>query len=80
MANAKQMRKTECDILFNLTDTILTSYLKKYVNSAGEKLGCHKPMEVMNEDYAEIDDIRVIRNGDHLFFVHELEAMDSDVT
>lgn len=38
---------------------------------AGEKFSGHHPIKVLNRDNAEIDDIRVIRDGDHLFLAEE---------
>jgi hypothetical protein len=35
---------------------------------ARQKFGGPKPNKIMNADNAEIDDLFVIRDGDHLFF------------
>jgi hypothetical protein len=37
--------------------------------TAGEKFGDNKPTKVINAENAEIDDINVIRDGDHLFLL-----------
>lgn len=37
--------------------------------TAGEKFGGYKPTKVINAENAEIDDINVIRDGDHLFLL-----------
>jgi len=38
---------------------------------AGQKfVGCN-PTKVVNQENAEIDDISVVRDGDHLFFLEE---------
>ncbi|KAF2314681.1 hypothetical protein GH714_028489 [Hevea brasiliensis] len=48
---------------------------------AGEKFGGYKFTRVINSDNAEIDDICVIRDGDHLFlFQSDTENLDCDVT
>lgn len=36
---------------------------------AGEKFGSFNPTKVTNKENAEIDDIDVIRDGDHLFLL-----------
>ena len=36
---------------------------------AGEKFPDFHPTKVVSKDYAEIDDIGLIRDGDHLFFI-----------
>lgn len=49
--------------------------------TAGEKFGGSKPAKVINAENAEIDDINVIRDGDHLFLLqNECEKMDFNVT
>lgn len=49
--------------------------------TAGEKFGGHTPTKVINAENAEIDDINVIRDGDHLYLLHnECEMMDCEVT
>ncbi|CAL5345323.1 unnamed protein product [Camellia sinensis] len=37
--------------------------------TAGEKFGGYKLTKIVNEENAEIDDLRVIRDGDHLFLL-----------
>lgn len=37
---------------------------------AGEKFEGYKPTKVVNEENAEIDDISVVRDGDHLYLLH----------
>lgn len=36
--------------------------------TAGEKFVGYRPIKVLNQEMAEIDDISVIRDGDHLYF------------
>ncbi|RWV97566.1 hypothetical protein BHE74_00021216 [Ensete ventricosum] len=36
---------------------------------AGEKFEGHHPTKVINQENAEIDDISVVRDGDHLYFL-----------
>ncbi|WOL14160.1 hypothetical protein Cni_G22940 [Canna indica] len=49
--------------LINLPDS-----LEELLKIASHKYDCHQPAKVFNQDNAEIDDIEVIRDGDHLFF------------
>ncbi|XP_061357774.1 potassium channel KAT3-like [Gastrolobium bilobum] len=53
---------------------ILPDSIEELLKIAGEKFGGSKPTKVMNTENAEIDDISVIRDGDHLFFL----CSDSD--
>lgn len=49
--------------------------------TAGETFGGNHPAEVINAESAEIDDINVIQDGDHLFFLQNMqENMDCQVT
>ncbi|RDX71461.1 Potassium channel KAT1, partial [Mucuna pruriens] len=50
---------------------ILPDSLEELLHIAGEKFGGFKPTKVINTENAEIDDIGVIRDGDHLK-AHEL--------
>ncbi|XP_074579118.1 potassium channel KAT3-like [Curcuma longa] len=50
--------------LINLPDS-----LEELFKIAGEKFGCREPSKVVNQDNAEIDDIEVIRDGEHLFLL-----------
>ncbi|KAF5475148.1 hypothetical protein F2P56_006987 [Juglans regia] len=60
---------------------ILPDSIEKLLKIAGEKFGGHTPTKVINAENAEIDDINVIRDGDHLYFLHnECEKMDCEVT
>uniref|UniRef100_A0A151UI66 Potassium channel n=1 Tax=Cajanus cajan TaxID=3821 RepID=A0A151UI66_CAJCA len=47
---------------------ILPDSLEELLHIAGEKFGVSKPTKVITRENAEIDDISVIRDGDHLFF------------
>ncbi|WJX93202.1 hypothetical protein P8452_74760 [Trifolium repens] len=47
---------------------ILPDSLEELLKIVGEKFGGPKPNKIMNADNAEIDDLFVIRDGDHLFF------------
>ncbi|KAF5472480.1 hypothetical protein F2P56_009197 [Juglans regia] len=49
---------------------ILPDSIEDLLKIAGEKFGVHKPAKVINVENAEIDDINVIRDGDHLFLLH----------
>ncbi|WJX22623.1 hypothetical protein P8452_11911 [Trifolium repens] len=48
---------------------ILPDSLEELLKIAGEKFGGFNPTKVINKENAEIDDIDVIRDGDHLFFL-----------
>ncbi|XP_045801877.1 potassium channel KAT1-like isoform X3 [Trifolium pratense] len=48
---------------------ILPDSLEELLKIAGEKFGSFNPTKVINKENAEIDDIDVIRDGDHLFFL-----------
>ncbi|KAJ4768038.1 potassium channel protein [Rhynchospora pubera] len=45
------------------------SSLEELFVIAGQKLGGCSPTRILNRDNAEIDDINVIRDGDHLYFL-----------
>ncbi|XP_008783945.2 potassium channel KAT3 isoform X1 [Phoenix dactylifera] len=47
----------------------LPGTLDELFRIAGQKFAGHHLTEVVNQDNAEIDDITVIRDGDHLFFL-----------
>lgn len=73
----------------NLFQFFKCSFLLKFYSAvtpvacetAGEKFGGSKPAKVINAENAEIDDINVIRDGDHLFLLqNECEKMDFNVT
>ncbi|KAM1796457.1 hypothetical protein COP2_037522 [Malus domestica] len=49
---------------------ILPDSIKELLRVASEKFGGHKPTKVVNAENAEIDDISVVRDGDHLFLLH----------
>ncbi|KAF3451120.1 hypothetical protein FNV43_RR07209 [Rhamnella rubrinervis] len=49
---------------------ILPDSMEELFKIAGENFGGHKPTKVLTSENAEIDDIGVIRDGDHLFFLH----------
>ncbi|XP_062160460.1 potassium channel KAT3-like isoform X2 [Alnus glutinosa] len=56
---------------------ILPDSIEELLKIAGEKFGGHKPTKVISAENAEIDDINVIRDGDHLFLLHnECENMN----
>ncbi|KAG5001036.1 hypothetical protein AAZX31_08G228300 [Glycine max] len=48
---------------------ILPDSIEELLHTAGEKFGDTKPTKVISTENAEIDDISVIRDGDHLFFL-----------
>ncbi|KAK7821951.1 potassium channel kat1 [Quercus suber] len=48
---------------------ILPDSIEELLKIAGEKFGGYKPTKVINAENAEIDDINVIRDGDHLFLL-----------
>ncbi|KAI4298264.1 hypothetical protein L6164_031842 [Bauhinia variegata] len=48
---------------------ILPDSLEELLKIAGDKFGGSKPSKVINGENAEIDDISVIRDGDHLFLL-----------
>lgn len=48
---------------------ILPDSLEELLKIAGEKFGGFKAIKVINKENAEIDDIDVIRDGDHLFLL-----------
>ncbi|KAI6705856.1 hypothetical protein NL676_008818 [Syzygium grande] len=57
---------------------VLPDSMEDLLKVAGEKFGCdHRSAKLVNAENAEIDDIEVIRDHDHLFF---LENMDYLVT
>ncbi|CAK8530913.1 unnamed protein product [Lathyrus sativus] len=48
---------------------ILPDSLEELLKIAGEKFGSFRAIKVVNKENAEIDDIDVIRDGDHLFLL-----------
>jgi len=54
---------------------LLPDSIQTLLKIGGEKFGI-LPTKVLNEESAEIDDIRVIRDGDHLFLVADEEFED----
>lgn len=48
---------------------ILPNSLKELLKIGGEKFVGHRPTKVMDQDKAEIEDISVVRDGDHLFLL-----------
>ncbi|OVA04800.1 Cyclic nucleotide-binding domain [Macleaya cordata] len=48
---------------------ILPDSLEELLRIAGQKFAGYHPTKVVNEENAEIDDISVIRDGDHLFLL-----------
>ncbi|KAH7651825.1 Potassium channel voltage-dependent EAG/ELK/ERG protein [Dioscorea alata] len=51
-------------ILYNHTQLFVRTYF-----CAGQKFRGHHPTKVVNQENAEIDDISVVRDGDHLFLL-----------
>ncbi|XP_074572612.1 potassium channel KAT3-like [Curcuma longa] len=49
--------------MINLPDTV-----EELLRMGGEKFVGYRPIKVLNQEMAEIDDISVIRDGDHLYF------------
>ncbi|XP_077229916.1 potassium channel KAT2-like isoform X2 [Tasmannia lanceolata] len=59
---------------------ILPESLEELFRIGGQKFGGRHPTKVVNGENAEIDDISVIRDGDHLFLLeNECEGAHSDV-
>nr|XP_029119078.1 potassium channel KAT2 isoform X2 [Elaeis guineensis] len=54
----------------------LPGTLDELFRIAGQKFAGHHLTKVINQDYAEIDDITVIRDGDHLFFLEIQEQFE----
>ncbi|KAM7272004.1 hypothetical protein ACFE04_031218 [Oxalis oulophora] len=50
---------------------ILPDSFEELLRISGRKFGGHKFIKVVNTDNAEVDDISVIRDGDHLFFLQD---------
>lgn len=49
--------------------------------TAGEKYGSNRPRKIIDAENAEIDDLSVIRDGDHLFFLdYDRDNIDVDGT
>ncbi|KAM1883420.1 hypothetical protein ACFX13_004789 [Malus domestica] len=58
---------------------ILPDSMEELLRVAGEKFRGYKPTKVVNEENAEIDDISVVRDGDHLYLLHnDNNNMNSD--
>ncbi|KAF8055137.1 hypothetical protein N665_1301s0012 [Sinapis alba] len=57
---------------------ILPASMEELMRLAGEKFGDRSFTMVTSAENAEIDDVNVIRDGDHLYFyINELESIDS---
>ncbi|KAE8673336.1 Potassium channel KAT1 [Hibiscus syriacus] len=50
---------------------LLPDSIQELLRVAGEKFGCYTYKKVVNAENAEIDDIDVIRDGDHLFLLQK---------
>ncbi|KAF5752744.1 potassium channel KAT1 [Tripterygium wilfordii] len=60
---------------------LLPDSLEELLKIAGENFGGYKFRKVVNSENAEIDDIHVIRDGDHLFLLeNDTEDNDCNVT
>ncbi|KAJ7968932.1 Potassium channel like [Quillaja saponaria] len=60
---------------------ILPDSIEELLKIAGEKFGGYQPKTVISAENAEIDDISVIRDGDHLFLLDSNSRnLDCDVT
>ncbi|XP_074570310.1 potassium channel KAT3-like [Curcuma longa] len=66
LSRKKRSSKEDIGKLINLPNS-----LENLFEIASEKFSGHHPIKVLNRDNAEIDDIRVIRDGDHLFLAEE---------
>ncbi|KAM6552127.1 hypothetical protein CsatB_001935 [Cannabis sativa] len=59
---------------------ILPDSIDELFKVAGEKFGSSKPVKIINAENAEIDDISVIRDGDHLFLlINDNENIDLEL-
>eukprot|EP01018_Ginkgo_biloba_P026192 Gb_31891 [translate_table: standard] len=56
---------------------ILPESLEELLKTGGQRFG-FQPTRVFAEDYAEIDDIDVIRDGDHLFLLEDNELEEAN--
>ncbi|XP_059665362.1 potassium channel KAT1-like isoform X2 [Cornus florida] len=60
---------------------VLPDSLEELFKIAGKKFGGYNPTKVVSAENAEIDDLSVIRDGDHLFLLHnECGSPDCDMT
>ncbi|XP_057494983.1 potassium channel KAT3-like isoform X1 [Actinidia eriantha] len=60
---------------------ILPDSMEELLRIAGEKFGGYSLTKVVNAENAEIDDLSVVRDGDHLFLLQgEYESTDCSVT
>ncbi|KAJ4703853.1 Potassium channel like [Melia azedarach] len=60
---------------------VLPDSIEELLRISGEKFGGYKFTKVVNAENAEIDDICVIRDGDHLFLLqNECETMFNNIT
>ncbi|KAA3479057.1 potassium channel KAT1-like [Gossypium australe] len=50
---------------------LLPDSIQELLRVAGEKFGCYTFTKVLNSENAEIDDIHVIRDGDHLYILQD---------
>lgn len=64
-------REILCKILdyFSSCFDLTFIFLLSICEIAGEKFGGPKPTIILNSENAEIDELCVIRDGDHLFFL-----------
>lgn len=57
------------------------SFELRLCDIAGEKFGGYRPTKVVSAENAEIEDIGVVRDGDHLFLLHnDCQNLNSDLT
>lgn len=71
----------DASVVSSFPSFALTIVVPKLCETAGEKFGGYKFTKVVNAENAEIDDICVIRDGDHLFLLqNEVETMGKDVS
>lgn len=60
---------------------ILPDSIDELLRVASEKFGGYKPTKVVSAENAEIEDISVVRDGDHLFLLHnDCQNLNSGLT
>ncbi|XP_050370791.1 potassium channel KAT3-like [Argentina anserina] len=60
---------------------ILPDSIDELLRIASDKFGGIRPEKVVNAENAEIEDMSVVRDGDHLFLVHnDCHSVNSDLT
>ncbi|PRQ29448.1 putative potassium channel, voltage-dependent, EAG/ELK/ERG, ankyrin repeat-containing [Rosa chinensis] len=60
---------------------ILPDSIDELLRVASDKFGGYRPTKVVNAENAEIEDMSVVRDGDHLFLLHnDCQNLYSDVT